>query len=189
VKILLIGAGGHARNVREMLAAAEHALIGYVDPNTHSWIDRPHWRRESETDSLPEDIGVALGIGGVKPEELKRRLELLQRFRDRGRSAPALVHPLAIVSKSAVIGEGAQIMAGTVLQANCRIGQGAIVNTGAIIEHDAAIADGVHVAPGAIVLGAVDIGVCSMIGAGSVILPGATVPKYTLVKASTRFPE
>lgn len=189
MRILLIGAGGHARNILELLAAAEHAVIGYVDPNACSWIDRPHWQYESEADSLPEDVGVALGIGGVKPEELKRRDELLQRFRDRGRAAPVLIHPLAIVSKSAVIGEGAQIMAGAVLQANCRIGQSAIVNTGAIVEHDAAIADGVHVAPGSIALGAANVGAYSMIGAGAVILPGATVPESTLVKAGTRFPK
>jgi sugar O-acyltransferase (sialic acid O-acetyltransferase NeuD family) len=189
VKILLIGAGGHARNIIELLAAAGHSLVGYVDPNACDWIGLPHWQHERDADALPGDVGVTLGIGGVTPQELKRRLDLLHGYSDRGRAAPALIHPGAMVSQSADIAEGAQIMAGAVVQANSRIGRGAIVNTGAIVEHDAILGDGVHLAPGAIALGAVKIGSFSMIGAGSVVLPGAAVPENWLVKASTRFPK
>ena len=42
MKILLIGAGGHARNVVEMLSTGGHELVGYVDPNACAWIQNPH---------------------------------------------------------------------------------------------------------------------------------------------------
>ncbi len=189
MKLILIGAGGHARNVIEMLSPAGHELIGYVDPNPCAWIDRPHWKYESDTGSIPLDVGVVLGIGGVTPDQLKRRMEILRRYREDGRAAPCIVHPQAIVSKTAALGDGAQIMAGSMLQANCTIGHGAIVNTGAIVEHDAQIEEGVHVAPGAIVLGAVSVGAYAMVGAGSIVLQGASVPAATLVKAGSRFPQ
>ncbi len=189
MKLILVGAGGHARNVIEMLPAAGHELIGYVDPNPCAWINRPHWKHESETKSLPKDVGVVLGIGGVTPDQLKKRMQLLNSYRGLGRAAPAIVHPQAIVSKSAVVGEGSHVMAGVVLQANSKIGAGVIVNTGAIVEHDAQVEDGVHVAPGAIVLGAVSVGACTMVGAGSVVVQSTKVPGATLIKAGTRFPE
>ena len=189
MKLILVGAGGHARNIVEMLASAGHELIGYVDPMPCSWIGLTHWRHDSETRSLPREVGIVLGIGGVTPDQLGKRMQLLQQYRDVGRAAPAVVHPQAIVSKYATVGEGTHVMAGAVVQANARIGAGAIVNTGAIVEHDARVDDGVHVAPGAIVLGAVSVGACSMVGAGSVIIQSSKVPAATLIKAGTRFPE
>ena len=188
MKILLIGAGGHARNIIEMLSAAGHELVGYVDPNPCAWIEVQRWERESDTDALPADVGIVLGIGGVTPDELRKRGALLRRYLDRGRAAPPIVHPQAVVSRTASLGQGCEIMAGVVLQAACTIGEGAIVNALAFIEHDAIVGTGTHIAPGATVLGAVKVGAFAMIGAGAVVLPGASVPEGMLVRAATRYP-
>jgi sugar O-acyltransferase (sialic acid O-acetyltransferase NeuD family) len=189
MNIVLIGAGGHARNVFEMIIALGHSLIGYVDVRQNGWFSVPRYESEAEMDALGVDFGVALGIGGVTVNELRKRVSLLMRYRDRGCAAPSLVHPQAYVSKSAVLKDGCHIMAGAKLQASCRIGRGAIVNTGAIVEHETIVNDGVHVAPGAILLGNVTVGAYAMIGAGAVVLPGADVPEGALVKAGTRYPQ
>jgi len=171
-----------------MLSAAGHELVGYVDPNPCEWIDARRWERESDTDSLPSDVGIALGIGGVTPDELRKRCELLWRYLGLGRAAPPIVHPRAVVSKTASLGQGCEIMAGAVIQAASTIGEGVIVNTGAIIEHGTTVGMGTHIAPGTIILGAVKVGAFAMIGAGAVVLPGACISEGALVRAATRFP-
>jgi sugar O-acyltransferase (sialic acid O-acetyltransferase NeuD family) len=187
VKVLLIGAGGHARNVCEILAMTGRSVYGYVALHASAWLQESHFVDDEAADSAPAEVGVALGIGGTTSDQLRNRLALLDRHARR--EAPALVHPRAVVSASAEIADGAQIMAGAILQAACAIGRGAIVNTGGIVEHDSRIGAGAHVAPGAIVLGGVTVGDFAMIGSGAILLPGAKVPAGMLVAAGTRFPE
>src|SRR5262249_11982053 len=90
VKLLLIGAGGHAQNVYESLAGAGHELAGYVDPRPCRWLDVPRWADDSAAAAAAPDAGIALGIGGVVPAQLSARLALLDRYRALSRAAPAI---------------------------------------------------------------------------------------------------
>lgn len=189
MRLLLIGAGGHAQNVYESLTGAGHELAGYVDPRPCHWLHVPRWADDAAADAAAPEAGIALGIGGVVPAQLTARLALLDRYRARNRAAPAIAHPCATISPRAELGAGALAMAGAVVQPGCRIARGALINTGAVVEHDSDVGEGAHVAPGAVVLGLVRIGACAMVGAGAVILPGAAVPPGTLVKSGTVFPK
>jgi sugar O-acyltransferase (sialic acid O-acetyltransferase NeuD family) len=188
MKIVLIGAGGHARNVVDMLTVLGHQLVGYVDARPTDWLSVPHYVCEADVDATDSSVGVSLGMGGVASIELHKRVSLLDRYQDRGRAAPPLAHPEAYISRSVTLGDGCQVMAGAMIQASSKIGRGAIVNTGVIVEHESHVGNGAHVAPGAILLGNVKIGDFAMVGAGAVVLPGATVPDGALIKAGTRFP-
>jgi sugar O-acyltransferase (sialic acid O-acetyltransferase NeuD family) len=183
--VVLVGAGGHAKGVAEALSLAGHPVGVYVDPKRVEWLDADH--RTDDGAVAPSDGAVALGLGGVTPESLERRLALLDRYLARGFAAPPVVHPTAVVSASAKLAAGAIVLARAVVQPGADIGRGALVNTGAIVEHDSVVGEGSHVAPGAIVLGGVAIGACCMIGAGAVVLPGADVPAMVTVAAATRY--
>jgi sugar O-acyltransferase (sialic acid O-acetyltransferase NeuD family) len=188
VGLVLVGAGGHAKALVEALAARGLAVTAYVDRADCAWLPGIH-RYESDDysgDHLAN--GFLLGMGAVNPEGLARRLDLFRRYVARGWRALAVVHPAALLSTSATLGEGSQTLAGAVVQPGATVGAAAIVNTGAIVEHDSTIGDGSHIAPGAIVLGDVRVGACAMIGAGAVVLQGASVPDRTLVPANTRYP-
>jgi acyl-[acyl carrier protein]--UDP-N-acetylglucosamine O-acyltransferase len=171
--------------VVEAQALAGAQLAGYIDPNPCDWLDGPRM----DDAALEPGQAVVLGIGGIDPDQLARRLDLLGRYRGAGMAAPAVVHPAAWVSADARLEAGAIVLARAVVQPAAVIGCGAIVNTGAIVEHDSSIGDGSHVAPGAVVLGDCTVGAGCMIGAGAVVLPAATVPAATLVKAITRYPQ
>ena len=183
MRLLLVGAGGHARVVCDAMKAAGFDLAAYADPQPSAWLDAPHCASDDAAAALPLEIGVALGLGGVSPARLRARLALLVHFLDAGRAAPSIVHPRASVAGDAVVGRGVQVMCGAIVQAGAVLGDAVIVNTGAIVEHGSIVAEGSHVAPGAIVLGNVRIGGCAMIGAGAVVLPGTTVSDGTLVPA------
>ena len=68
------------------------------------------------------------------------------------------IHPSAIISPSAKIGEGMVVMAGSVINADAVIGKHFIVNTGATIDHDCVIGDYCRIAPGANISGGSHIG-------------------------------
>lgn len=185
---MLVGAGGHARALAEALAARGLRIAAYVDRAACAWLPGvPRFESDDETEGHRAD-GFVLGIGAVSPDGLARRLDLFRRYAARGWSAPAVVHPSAIVSAGAALGEGCHVLAGAVVQPGAAIGKAAIVNTGAIVEHDGRLGEGAHVAPGAIVLGGCNVGDCAMIGAGAVVLQGASVPGRALVPAGTRYP-
>lgn len=182
--IILIGAGGHAKAVVEILKARGDRIVGYIDPEPSAWLDAAHIHPEAGFDD--RHASIVIGLGGVSPDRLQRRLGLLDEWTGRGLPAATVIHASAVVSSSARLEPGVTVLANAVVQPNVVVGRGAIVNTGAIIEHDSAIGAGTHVAPGAIVLGDVEIGACAMIGAGAVILPRSKIPPQTLVKAMER---
>jgi sugar O-acyltransferase (sialic acid O-acetyltransferase NeuD family) len=182
--ICLVGAGGHAKAVVEAIQAGPYDLAGYADPREAPWLTVA---RLLDADISARRLAVALGVGGLVPAQLRRRLALLDGYLAAGLEAPPVIHPHAVVSPTARIGAGATVLAGAIVQPGAVIGRGAIVNTGAVVEHDSSIGDGAHLAPRAVVLADCAIGGCSMVGAGAVVLRGLVVPPNTLVRAVTLY--
>ena len=59
------------------------------------------------------------------------------------------IHPSAVIAQSAVVEEGAVIMALAVVNPDGVVGRGAIVNTSAAVEHDCAVGAFAHISPSA----------------------------------------
>jgi UDP-perosamine 4-acetyltransferase len=185
MKLVIIGAGGHAAVVIEAVRAmACFTLVGVIDP----------------APAAPEILGIpVLGgddmLQGLRAQGVeaafvalgnnRRRQEIGLRLLQQGFVLPAIVHPSAMVSPSAMIGEGVIVMAGAVVGVRTRIGAFAIVNTGAIIDHDTIVAPGAHIAPGTALAGNVTIGERSLIGVGSAARPGVTVGADAVVGAGS----
>ena len=185
---ILIGAGGHARAVVEGLQASGEVLAAYVDSAPADWL--PGIRRiASDAEVDTESARIIVGLGGLRIHQLERRLAILDDYIRRGAEAPAVVHPRAIVSRTAELAAGVQVLAGAIIQPNTKIGRGVIVNTGAIVEHDSVVEEGTHVAPGAVVLGGCRVGRFAIVGTRAVVLPGKAVPDVTIVRAGDVFPE
>lgn len=188
-RFLVWGGGGHGRVVADLVRAAGHELVGYVDsdPSKLDAVVEPGGARVvlSQNEFLeviargayPDGVeAVAMAIG-----DNATRLHCLGLLGNL--SVPPLVHPRAIVSASASIGRGSVVFPRVVVNAGARIGAGAILNTGAIVEHDCLIADGVHLSPGAVLAGGVRIGAASWVGASAVVIQGITVGRDAIVGA------
>ncbi len=93
------------------------------------------------------------------------------------------IHPKAIVSLSAEIGNGTVVMQGTVIQSDARIGRHCIINTASSVDHECQIGDFVHVSPHATLCGNVHVGEGSWIGAGAIVIPGIKIGKWCTVGA------
>ncbi len=184
---LLVGAGGHAKLLVEILIELGETVDAYVDPVARDWQTARHISDDDSAITL-DPGALVLGLGGYKTPYLCKRLDLFQVYLDKGWNAPPIIHPSATVSPSSTLGEGVCVLAGAVIQPHAVIGDAVIINTRAVVEHDSAIGSGTHVAPGAIVLGDCRVGSTCMIGSGSIILQGVKVPDNTLVKALERYP-
>ena len=95
-----------------------------------------------------------------------------------------MVHPSAVVSPKADIGDGTVIMAGAVVQAGALIGRHCIVNTCASVDHDCVLEDYVHIAPDAHLCGNVRVGEGTLVAVGASIAPNTKIPAWSIVKAS-----
>ena len=183
MRALLVGAGGHARAVAQIVCSRGHQIAAYCDPAASAWLTGiRHVRDDADARELDLDC-VVMGLGGTDSTELRRRLDLLQSYLASGWEAPPVVHRTAIIADDTEIEPGATILAGAIVQPGARIACAAIVNSGAIVEHDCTIGAGAHVAPGAVVLGGARIGPYAMVGANAVVLPGAIIDQAHLVPA------
>jgi sugar O-acyltransferase (sialic acid O-acetyltransferase NeuD family) len=184
--VIIIGAGGHAKVVADALLCAGEQVLGFTDPDAtkhgHRVLGLPVLGSDAVlAERSPEDTWLANGIGGIRGEPLRRQVQTA--LQQRGWRFIDVRHPSVVISPFAVIGAGAQLMAGCVVQAGARIGDGTIINTCAVIEHDVHVGDFAHIAPRAVVCGAADVGADSHVGAGAVLRQGVRLGDGTLVGA------
>jgi sugar O-acyltransferase (sialic acid O-acetyltransferase NeuD family) len=178
---VLVGAGGHAKVLAEILEKAGARLSAYVDVRESTWLDARRYADDGSFSDLSH--AVVVGMAGIRAAQLRRRLAIADGWIGRGFELPPVVHPAAWVSRSAVLGPGVQILAGAIVQPGARLGRGAIVNSASVVEHDAVVGPGCHLAPGSVVLADSKVGACAMIGANAVVLRGTEVPDDSLVRS------
>jgi len=179
-RLVILGAGGHARAVGDLAEACGWTVVGFTDRSA------PEGRALGGDDDLPRLIRSAMidaGVVGVGNTALQRRAELFDRLRESRLAAATLIHPRATVSSSARVGQGAVVFPAAVLGAGVTVGDNAVMYSAAVAEHDCRLGDHVYVSPGAILSGAVVVEVGAFIGAGAVILPGVTIGKQAVIGA------
>ena len=170
IKLFVLGTGGHAKVVIEALRSGGARPYACLDKGEEGALDGVS----------PRSVALANGVG-TGPA----RRRLFERFRAKGFRFPPVTAASAVVARSAVVDEGAQILTRAVIHPDARIGANAVVNTAAIVEHDCVVGDHAFVGPGAVLCGEVVIGMGAFIGAGAVILPGVRVGADAVVGAGT----
>lgn len=161
--LLIFGAGGHGRVVKEIAIACgyEPQAIAFLDDHAPNVVGK-----FNEAPYLaPNYDGVILAIGN---NELRRDItEKLERFE--GVNIITLIHPTAYVSSSAVIGKGTVIEPKVVVNTNSKIGEGCIISVGAIVDHDSSVGYFSHINAGAICMAGSRIEVLTKVNAGEIV--------------------
>lgn len=186
LKVVGLGAGGHAKVVIEILQQApDYHIVGLLDTNpllvNTSVLHVP----VLGNDSLMPDLvahGVThffIGLGG----ELQRRRLLYEWGLALRLKSITAIQTTAVISPSSIIGMGVTVMAHAVVNAEARVGENVIVNTGAIVEHDCLINNHVHIAPGACLAGGVIVGEQSFVGMGALVRPSVRIGERAVIGA------
>ena len=161
-QVLILGAGGHAKVVADLVELAGYAVAGFLDdhPAGPDVFGKPVLGPIADCLRYPEHAFV-IGIGSNRV-----RRELAARYPLRWITA---VHPKAVVARDAVLGPGTVVMANAVVNPGAAVGAHAIVNTGAIVEHDNVVGDFVHLSPGCALGGTVTVGAGTHGGIGACV--------------------
>jgi len=188
IRLVVVGAGGHAKVVLDNLRArGGFEIVGVLDRDSALWNMRvggaPVLGGDEQLPRLLAD-GVrhaVVGVGGVGDNRPRQRLfEMLQR---QGFELVAAVHPAACIAPSTVLGRGVAVMPGAIINAAAQVGDNAMLNTACVVEHDCRIGDHAHIAPAAVLAGGVRVGAGAHVGLGARIVQGMAIGARAIVGA------
>ncbi len=120
-------------------------------------------------DSL-EGMNFILSMG-----DLAIKNQLFNTIKEKGGFFPNLIHPTALVSKKAIIGEGVIINAHSILQADTMIGDNTGISLKCNIVHNSIIGKSCYVAANATVGANAIIEDFAFIGQGAIIISGKNI--------------
>ena len=178
-KVVIIGAGGHGRVVADIANACGDTVIGFLDDgnNANNKVNIIGTSADA-VKYCDGETELFIAIGNCKVRE-----RIMSSLPDA--KWYTAIHPSAVISSSAVIGEGTCIMPNAVVNNSAVIGKGVIINTCASVDHDDVIGDFVHIACGARLAGTVTVGNCTWIGIGSTISNNVSVCSNLMIGAGT----
>jgi UDP-perosamine 4-acetyltransferase len=181
-KLIILGAGGHAKVVIDLFRESnEFQIIGCLDQTCSGQVNGvsilgddsllPSLRMDGVSHAF-----IALG-NNVTRAGLGKKASALGFLLANARAQGARISP------SAQIGAGVAVMNGAVINAETTIADLVIINSNATVEHDCRIGSAAHIAPGAILTGNVTVGEMALLGAGSCILPTISIGDRAVVGA------
>lgn len=168
-RIIIIGAGGHAKVIADIIKANEDELIGFLDDDeTKSTLGRIR-----DYIKYP-DCHFVVGIGNIK---IRKELSTLPV------KWHTAIHPSAVISDSVTVAEGTVIMPNVVINSKTIVGRHCIINTSAVVEHDNIIGDYSHISAGVKLGGTVSVGNSTWIDIGAVVKNNILIADNVIVSA------
>ncbi|MBF0103993.1 MAG: acetyltransferase [Deltaproteobacteria bacterium] len=185
-KIIIIGAGGHAKVALAALLECQATVMGLTenDPRKHGMEIlgcRVIGNDAVITNHDPQEVLLVNGVGSTKDNTPRKKI--FKTFKALGFTFINVIHPAAFCSRGVILSEGVQIHAGAVLQPGVTIGENTIINTGARIDHDCLIGAHAHIAPGAVLCGDVRVAEGAFIGSGACVIQGVKIGRGSIVGA------
>ena len=176
MRLLVVGAGGHAKVVVDAARVAGFEIAGVIGS--------PGGRTELLGIPVTQDVGEATADGFIVAiGDNARRATVFAEYLERGLSPVAVVHPSAVIADGVEVGAGTLVAAGVIVNVDAVIGRDAILNTGCTIDHDCVVGDHSLVGPGASMCGESRVGDGVLVGAGASITPTRSVGAWSVVGA------
>lgn len=181
--VVILGAGGHGREVADILKAAGSPPAGFVDdspalqgksvdgyPVLGNW----QWLEQQSRDQ----VKVLPAVGTPRVIRL-----LAERARALGFRFASAIHPSAYLSELAQAAPGLIMFAHTSLHTQARLEECVCLNVGSSVSHDCRIGAHSIIQPGARLAGNVMIGSECNIGMGSQCIQGTSVGSRVILGA------
>lgn len=176
-QLILVGAGGFGRELINWAWDAAHqggnAFAGYLDATvdklagsayTLPWLGTPDDYIPREGDRFVLAIGDPAGKRAVA-----------DKLRARGARFASLIHPTAVVARTAVLGEGVVVCPHALISADARVGDFVALNAMSSIGHDADVGAYSTLSAHVDLTGYVKTGTDCFFGSGARVLPKVTI--------------
>lgn len=184
--IVMIGSGGHASVLAEILHQQDREIIAVIslEDISESSVFKgiKHLRNDSDILTFNKDqILLVNGIGMMPRSNPKRNIN--KYFLSLGYRFETVIADNAFVSASAVIESGAQVLSAVIINAGSKIGAHTIINTASLVEHDCNIGSYNHLAPRCVLCGQVNTGENVFIGANATVINNVSISDDCIVGA------
>lgn len=181
--VVIIGAGGHAKVIADIIIKSGDNLLGFLDDNI-------------ELDTIIIEDYMIMGkvedcikISEINPDACfiiaignnQTRKKIAETYKDI--NYYTAIHPSSQIAIDVEIAEGSSIMANTCINSSAKIGKHCIINTASIVEHDNQINNYVHLSPNVTSCGTVTIGELTHIGAGTTIKNNINITAECIIGA------
>lgn len=184
--IIIIGGGGHASVLVDILRQQNREILAIVSPDKVD--ERAVFTNVKQLFSDKDvfkysnrDVLLVNGIGFLPRSTVRAHITKL--YIENGYKFATVVAEDAMVSSYATIMQGTQVLSGARVQAGAVIGEHSIINTAAVVEHDCNIGVNNHIAPCATLCGQVKTEADVFIGANATIIPNVELKQGCIVGA------
>jgi sugar O-acyltransferase (sialic acid O-acetyltransferase NeuD family) len=158
---IIIGAGGHAAVIADILIKSGFKLKGFLDDSVPQGTEIMGAKVIGEVERCSE-FKECFFIIGIGDNNTRKRIAETYPL-----NYGTAVHPSAVIGGQVDIGAGSVLMAGSIVNPRTAIGRHCIINTNASVDHDNVLGDYSHISPGAALGGAVTVGDLTHIGLGA----------------------
>lgn len=179
--LIIVGAGGFFLELYDYLISDTNALgvlnlKGLLDDNkTTSQTLLPYLGVIADYEPQPEDVFL-IAIGNALA-----RNRIFEMLKDKGAHFFTYIHPTAIVSKTASIGEGCIIAPQAVINASAVLNDNVVVNVHCSVGHEAQVGSSSVLSPYSALNGCAKIGELCFLGTRATIFPGKIVGNKSIV--------
>ncbi|WP_434341251.1 acetyltransferase [Motilimonas cestriensis] len=182
--LIIIGGGGHASVLVDILRSQDREILAVVSPDDIAhrsvFIGIKHLKNDDDLLAYrPNEVVLVNGIGMMPRTKIKRKIN--EKFLSLGYRFETVIADSSIISEYASLGEGVQVLPGAIIQAGAVIGEYSIINSGAIIEHDTQIGCYNHIAPGSVICGQCVTKEDVFVGAGATVIQSINIAEQAFV--------
>jgi sugar O-acyltransferase (sialic acid O-acetyltransferase NeuD family) len=184
--MLIIGAKGFAKEVLEILFQIGDVLeLGFYDDVNEigdtMYNSFPILKNETQVKDFFKNHGNEFVIGIGSP---KYRYMMCKKIENLGGELKSTISPFSHIGHFGnSIGNGCNIMTGTVITNDVKIDKGTLINLNCTIGHDTIIEEFVELCPGVHISGNCIIRKFTFIGTNATILPNVTIGENVIIGA------
>lgn len=187
-QVIIIGAGGHAAEIRDYIryynqnqSIDKIGVSGFIDDNKKSYdhyaYDEPYLG-PIDGHLIDNERWYIMGVANPK-----YRKSIIEKLKNGGAKFIGLIHPTALISPSAMIGEGVVISHNASVGPKVKIGNFNMLNSRCTIGHDTILGDYNFISPKVALSGNTVIGDNNMFGTNSSTIPGIKVGNNNTIGA------
>ena len=188
-KLIIVGAGGHAKSLIDLILTTEKwqigGLVGKDEELGKSILGFEVRWTDKELIKIIDDYQYAV-LGFAPLGMQKKRILFIEKLKKIGYKLPTIISPHAHISRYSKIDEGTTVGHFSLINANSYVGKFCIINSQSLIEHDVVVGDFSHISTSVTINGGVNLGKETFIGSKSILREGLSIPKGTIISAGKR---